>query len=541
MIARRHRVTCRATGLFIIVGLSVLASRPAWSGDDDWAGRRYAVIIGNNLGRSGEGELLYAEKDAQTFAEVMTKLGGLPADDLVLMLGDSRDEIRRALLHVNARIREENDIVPGPSTLVVYYSGHADVAGLHPGNATLPYEELRAMLHASAATVRILILDGCRSGEITSVKGARQTAEFTIRTSVESAVEGVVMISSSAAGEDSHESARLRASFFSHHLANALRGAADDDGNRMVTLSEAYAYAYRNTLRSSGRTNQLQHPTYSYDLKGKADYPMTRLAPSRASAELRLDGRGVYLVYRGKHGGEVVAELNVLSERARLALPPERYFVQKRASDHYLEYDVKLSAGVSLDLADTKHRKISYARLVRKGSEQKWASHQLHAAIGGRGAVLDGLGPSAALVVGYQLDLPAVSLAVRARHGRSVKVALSDALDARHQEWAAGVVGLRFFDFSALSVGVGLIGELIVHRQTFTGPARAEDRSVFGISFGGLLTLQRQLKRQTIVSIEGGPITYHFRRARVEAGVEIGDETDTRLTGWLAAGLGWQF
>lgn len=57
-----------------------------------------------------------------------------------------------------------------------------------------------------------------------------------------------------------HESDRLRSSFFSHHLITGLRGAADADGDERVALSEAYDYAYRQTLRSSGQTTQLQPP-----------------------------------------------------------------------------------------------------------------------------------------------------------------------------------------------------------------------------------------------------------------------------------------
>jgi hypothetical protein len=42
---------------------------------------------------------------------------------------------------------------------------------------------------------------------------------------------GTAILSSSTADETSQESDRLRGSFFSHHLVNALRGAADRDGD----------------------------------------------------------------------------------------------------------------------------------------------------------------------------------------------------------------------------------------------------------------------------------------------------------------------
>ena len=59
------------------------------------------------------------------------------------------------------------------------------------------------------------------------------------------------MITSSAAREAALESAEIEASFFSHHLISGLRGAADTSGDGLVTLAEAYQYAF--THRSEER------------------------------------------------------------------------------------------------------------------------------------------------------------------------------------------------------------------------------------------------------------------------------------------------
>ena len=126
--------------------------------------------------------------------------------------------------------------------------------------------------------MRLLVVDACRSGAVTRVKGVRKIPEFAIKLEDRVEAEGTAMISSSTAGESSQESDRLRASFFSHHLVNALRGAADRNGDGRVTLSEAYAYSYAQTLRSSGQTLQLQHPTYAYDVKGSGDLVLTTLS-----------------------------------------------------------------------------------------------------------------------------------------------------------------------------------------------------------------------------------------------------------------------
>ena len=176
---------------------------------DAFAERRYAVVVGNNRGRGGdERPLRYAERDAQTFASVLRRLGGVPAENTVLMLGETSSAIRRAILEVNARIRAENEL-DLQSTLIVYYSGHADADGLHPGRDALSYDELRAMLRGSPARVRLLVLDGCRSGELTHVKGGAPADAFQVKIESNPSVEGMVMITSRSLTRLSREKAAI--------------------------------------------------------------------------------------------------------------------------------------------------------------------------------------------------------------------------------------------------------------------------------------------------------------------------------------------
>jgi Caspase domain len=524
----------------LVVAMAPDAPARAETGVETGGERRYAVIIGNNLGRPGDGELLYAHRDAQEFASVMRRSGGLVAENTMLLLGDSGPDIRRALITMNERIRQENDSSTSPSVLIVYYSGHADADGLHPGRETVAYSELRSLLRGSAATLRVLILDGCRSGEMTSVKGGRPTREFEISPGAEVRAEGVVMISSSAAGEDSHESSRLRASFFSHHFVNALVGAADDDGDGNVTLGEAYRYTYRNTLRASGRTSRLQHPTYSYDVKGRNDFAMTRLAPGDGAGRLRLAGAGTYLIYRDRDDGELVAEVNVLARGTLLSLPPDRYFVQQRAADHYLEYDVTLTGGRTIALERQPSRRVQYARLVRKGGDRTTSS-LVYGRAGLRSELIEGIGPTSGAILGYQLDLRVLSVSLRGRLDVSQERALTSALRVRHVDWAVGVAAQRYFDLDAFSIGVGLLGEVVLHQQSFRGTAPAQGRRAAGLAFGALASIQREIGDRLAFNLEGGPVTHRFPLARTETGSEVGSSPATALAVWFAAGLGWMF
>ena len=90
------------------------------------AARTHVVAIGNDRGRADEVPLRFAERDAQALADIMRRLGGVRPQDLVVVNGGNASDVRRTLLEVNTRIRPQS----AQSALIVYYSGHADGAGL---------------------------------------------------------------------------------------------------------------------------------------------------------------------------------------------------------------------------------------------------------------------------------------------------------------------------------------------------------------------------------------------------------------------------
>ena len=61
----------------------------------------------------------------------------------------------------------------------------------------------------------------------------------------------------------------LRGSLFTQALVAALRGAADFSGDRRVSLAEAYAYSYEQTVRAASKGGVVQHPGHDLDLAGQ--------------------------------------------------------------------------------------------------------------------------------------------------------------------------------------------------------------------------------------------------------------------------------
>lgn len=528
----------RAAALASCLLLVLVADRPARALPAD----TWLVAIGNNRGALADAPLLYAERDARELAEVLRTEGGVAPDRVRLLVDESADTVRRVILDVNAAIRDAQGAGPRPTALILFYSGHADAEALHLGRTRLATAELRSILEGSPASLRVMFVDACRSGALTRVKGLKPAPEFALELDGQVEGEGLAIVSSSAAGESSQEADRLRASFFSHHLVSGLRGAADRDGDGRVTLGEAYAYTYGQTVRSSGETLAMQHPTYAWDVKGRADVVLTTpgLAGRRAG-RLRLAGAVGYVIFEEKAGGPIAAEVTPPRDRAVLALPEGRYVVQRREPDELREYTVRLGPGEEVDLARLPSRSVRYDQLVRKREGARRAAHGVTLLGGAEGGVLEGEGPMPNLVLGYGLDLPWLTLGVRLRGATAPLLSVDGGLPSRHDELALGLLLARVIDLPWFSVGIGASVEGVYHRQRFESAARpVAARSAFGPAFGLLATLERPIAGPIALHVEGGPAALLVRAAAVKSGAEAGSALDATITWWLAGGVVWR-
>ena len=214
--------------------------------------RRFALVMGANNGGPDLERLRYAASDARSFAAVMTELGGVADKDLILLIDPGLSAFRGAASRLGRERGVGDCLRKTRCEFVLYYSGHSDDEGLLLGREKLGYSELRADIEKVPAAVRVAILDSCSSGSLTRAKGGSSRPAFLYDES--SVQEGHAYITSSSADEAAQESDRIGGSFFTHYLISALRGAADARGEGKVTLNEAYAYSFRETLASTENT-----------------------------------------------------------------------------------------------------------------------------------------------------------------------------------------------------------------------------------------------------------------------------------------------
>lgn len=303
--------------------------------------RRFALVMGANSGGEGTARLRYAVSDARSFASVLTELGGVAPSDLLLLV-----EPGAAAFRSSVRRLETEAASAGASgrrcELVFYYSGHSDEEGLLLGRDRLAYAELRAAIERIPADVRVAILDSCSSGSLTRAKGGSLRPAFLFDSS--SDMKGHAYLTSSSAVEAAQESDRIGGSFFTHYLVSALRGAADSTGQGRVTLNEAYAYAFRQTLASTENTQfGPQHPAYEIALTGSGDLVVTDLRSSRAGLILSEELSGSLFVRDAK--GALALELDKdAGDRMELGLPPGKYRVAMVEGEARSQAEVLVSA-----------------------------------------------------------------------------------------------------------------------------------------------------------------------------------------------------
>lgn len=330
--------------LLALLAAPALAAEAPQAPADAPAAIRYALVIGANDGGRDRVRLRYATADADAFSEVMQTYGGVDADRLIAVHDPDRAAVDAAFSALHARLGDGAG--QGRTELLVFYSGHADEEGLLLGGERLPYAELRRHIDAVRADVRIAIVDACASGALIRAKGGDRRPPFLVDRA--SRVSGSAYLASASADEAAQESDRLGASFFSHALLTGLRGAADVTDDGVVTLNEAYQFAFRETLaRTEGTRLGAQHALYDMQLVGSGDVVLTDLRAT--SAGLELDGPLAGRIFVRDAAGRLVAELHKpAGQPVRLGLAPGAYTVRVDGPDGQ-----KLAGGVTLTEGST--------------------------------------------------------------------------------------------------------------------------------------------------------------------------------------------
>lgn len=357
MYNKMYNSLIRGSALLLCIASFAMAQKPVY---------RFLLVAGANDGGPGRPVLRYAESDAQTFAGVLAEMGGVSAEQRVLLKEPSPEALKKGFAELEKKLHDPR-YRNGRREVVVYYSGHADESGLRLGKSVMPWPELRKQVDNLGAEVKIAVLDACGSGAITRLKGGMARPAFLSDAS--SDMKGYAFLTSSSEDESSQESDRLRGSFFTHALVSGLRGAADMSGDGKVTLGEAYQFAFNETLQKTQATSGgAQHPSRDMNLAGTGDVVMTDVRQTSAGLVLDadLDGR----VFIRDNKGNLVAELYKSKGRSlELGLPAGVYQVQLEQTQFWSADGLQLKDGKKLRLAQGQFKAIRREKAMARGGD----------------------------------------------------------------------------------------------------------------------------------------------------------------------------
>ena len=229
----------------------------------------WAVVVG--VGRySHMPALKYTDDDAyQMYAFLKSPQGGALPDEQVNVLIDE-DATRENVLNAMQRTllkADDNDVV------VFYFSGHGLEGSFLPVDYNgfqnkIHHSEVKEILEKSRAKHKLVFADACHSGSLLAMKGASiHDALGKYYEAFEKSSGGLALMMSSKGEEYSLEDGGLRSGVYSHFLIKGLKGAADADFNKIVTVTELFDYVNREVRRY---TAGAQTPT----LKGSFDKNM---------------------------------------------------------------------------------------------------------------------------------------------------------------------------------------------------------------------------------------------------------------------------
>lgn len=343
------------TALLFLVML-VMPLPAATKGEDSVT--RFSLIVGSNYG-AGRVRLRYAVSDARSFMRVLTVIGGVQIPNCTLLIEPGREQLRASLDEMKAKIMR----VSGARRVefIFYYSGHSDEEGLLLGRERISYGDIRRSIEGMPADVRIAILDSCSSGAFTRMKGGRAHAPFMVDSAY--SMKGYAFLTSSSADEASQESERIKGSFFTHYLVSGLRGAADMNDDKRITLNEAYQFAYSETLARTEKTfGGAQHPNYHIKMTGAGDVIITDIRGRTAGLVVGREVYGRLFIRDGSKN--LVAELSKPAGRSvTLMLDDGKYTAVNDRDGKIYEADIilKRNARAVLQKRDFVETKREYA------------------------------------------------------------------------------------------------------------------------------------------------------------------------------------
>ncbi len=256
-------------------------------------GDLYALVVGlSKYKHSGIPKLDLSDKDANSFGDFLKAQNEVFKDTKVTFLLNDKAtklEIEKYLYYTLPKTGKDD-------TVILFFSGHGAFDPIRPNDFLfLPYDAEPDFLGTTAVKMtgldflkgvsadRVLIIaDACYAGGFTEMKAKALAPSLDSFLREVRNSSGRAVITSTKPEQLSWEAPGLKNSVFTHNLLEGLRGKADKDQDGLITLNEAYEYAYSMT---KDQTKGHQHPQFEGKVVGA--FPLSFVGSKVPQSELK--------------------------------------------------------------------------------------------------------------------------------------------------------------------------------------------------------------------------------------------------------------
>lgn len=220
--------------LFLLIALVLCVSVQA---------RTYVIVVGVSTYQNTENNLGQTTKDAKAFKKVMSS----QTKNITILTSKYANAA-----NIMEKMRAICNRATKKDKIIFYYAGHGYSGGIAVYDGQLDYQVINDLLESSAASAKICLIDACHAGSVSDVSG---------KTSYDSPSSGnIIYLMACRANETSAETGWIGHGYFTQALLKGIRGKADSNRDKKVTVKELFTYAYNDVLHSTAKMDSQQHP-----------------------------------------------------------------------------------------------------------------------------------------------------------------------------------------------------------------------------------------------------------------------------------------
>lgn len=218
--------------------------------------RTFVLAVGVSNYYGYQNDLNQTTKDAKMFKKVMET----QTKDITLLTSKYANKA-----NIMEKLRAICNRAQKGDRVVFFFSGHGSDDGTFCAyDRNVSYSEVVNVLDRSRAGEIICYFDACFAGKVQNARsgnGAEQEWSKAVKSK-----DNTIFFVSSRPNEVSRDGVAFRAGYFTQALLKGLRGKADADADKSITVLELFKYIYGDVSKRAERnvrpdgTREQQHP-----------------------------------------------------------------------------------------------------------------------------------------------------------------------------------------------------------------------------------------------------------------------------------------